>query len=199
MTWTSPNVLTSIRIALIPLIVLLLTYQGQLVSALAGLLFLLASLTDFFDGYLARKNKTATLAGKILDPLADKLIIMSVLVMLAAVPRADRVPAWMVVVILAREFGITGLRTIAIGEGIVMEAEPLGKYKMILQVFAVAALLIHYKYFSIDFHLGGMLFLWVSTIVSLWSGAEYVQKFVARVKGREDLKSSWMASGEFSD
>jgi CDP-diacylglycerol--glycerol-3-phosphate 3-phosphatidyltransferase len=105
----------------------------------------------------------------------------------------------MVVVILAREFGITGLRSIAVGEGIVMEAEPLGKYKMTLQVFAVTALLIHDTYFSIDFHLGGMLFLWVSTIVSLWSGAEYVQKFVARVKGRKDPKSPWITSGELSD
>jgi CDP-diacylglycerol--glycerol-3-phosphate 3-phosphatidyltransferase len=198
-TWTSPNALTGIRIALIPLIVYLLTEEGKLVSALAGMLFLLACLTDFFDGYLARKRKATSLVGKFLDPLADKLIVMSVLVMLVAIPRPDRVPAWLVVVILGREFGITGLRGIALGEGMVLEAEALGKYKMILQVFAIVGLVVHYQYFSIDFHLAGMLFLWVSAFVSLWSAVEYVRRFIACIREKEQLKSTRIASRELSD
>jgi CDP-diacylglycerol--glycerol-3-phosphate 3-phosphatidyltransferase len=117
--------------------------------------------------------------GKILDPLADKLMVASALIMLAAIPRPNEpnVPAWLVVVILARETAVTLTRYIALSEGIVMEAEALGKYKFILQAFAVSSLLVHYTYAGFDFFAAGMYFLVLSTVVALWSGINYHVRF----------------------
>jgi CDP-diacylglycerol--glycerol-3-phosphate 3-phosphatidyltransferase len=93
--------------------------------------------------------------------------------MLAGAAREPRVPAWMVVVIIGRELAVTGLRAVAIGEGIVLAAEELGKYKTIFQMFALVGLLLHYPFLRIDFHAGGMYFLWVAMVLGLWSGADY--------------------------
>jgi CDP-diacylglycerol--glycerol-3-phosphate 3-phosphatidyltransferase len=146
---------------------------------LAALLFLLASVTDYFDGYLARRNRSVSDLGKILDPLADKLMVASALIMLAALDRPGEpaVPAWLVVVIIAREIAVTVIRGIALTEGIVMEAEILGKYKFILQAIAVVALLIHYNYWGIDCFAAGMYFLVLSTVLALWSGVSYHIRF----------------------
>src|SRR5213076_2388896 len=111
-----------------------------------------------------------TTLGKFLDPLADKLIVAAALIMLAAITRFPRVPAWMVVVIIGRELAVTGLRGIASSEGVILPAEELGKYKTIFQMLAVEALLLHYRYpipatqLAVDFHAGGMLFLWVALV-----------------------------------
>ena len=178
--WTAPNVLTLFRIALVPVLVYLLLEPGQLAGALAASLFFLAALTDYFDGYLARKHGIVTTLGKFLDPLADKLVVVSALIMLAAMPCptggepcVPRVPAWLVVLIVGRELAVTGLRSIASGEGITLGAEELGKYKMIFQTFAVVGLLLHYRYFFVDFHAGGMYFLWISLLLGLWSAVDY--------------------------
>lgn len=180
--WTAPNVLTFFRVALVPVIVYLLTDPGRLAGFLAALLFFVACLTDYFDGYLARKHGIVTTLGKFLDPLADKLIVVSALIMLAAMPCAaqavgvpcePRVPAWIVVLIVARELAVTGLRGIASGEGITFGAEELGKYKMIFQMFALVGLLVHYRYLYVDFHVAGMYFLWISLLIGLWSAADY--------------------------
>ena len=178
--WTVPNVLTLFRIALVPVLVYLLLEPGQLAGALAASLFFLAALTDYFDGYLARKHGIVTTLGKFLDPLADKLVVVSALIMLAAMPCptggepcVPRVPAWLVVLIVGRELAVTGLRSIASGEGITLGAEELGKYKMIFQTFAVVGLLLHYRYFFVDFHAGGMYFLWISLLLGLWSAVDY--------------------------
>lgn len=192
--WTAPNVLTFFRIALVPLLVYLLRGPGRLTEAIAAFLFLLAGLTDYFDGYLARKHGIVTTLGKFLDPLADKLIVVSVLVMLAAMPcpgtgePCARIPPWLVVLIVGRELAVTGLRSIASGEGITLGAEELGKYKMIFQMFALHGLLIHFTYLGIDFHLCGMYFLWISTVISLWSGTVYTSRVVReiRLQGREN-------------
>ncbi len=164
MVWTLPNLLSLIRILIIPVLVYLLSYPDRLSGLLAALLFLLASITDYFDGYLARRNRSVSDVGKILDPLADKLMIASALIMLAALDRPDEpgVPAWLVVVIIAREIAV---------------AETLGKYKFILQAFAVVALLIHYNYWGVDFFAAGMYFLALSTILALWSGVSYYGQF----------------------
>ena len=105
--------------------------------------FMFASVTDYFDGYLARRNKSVSDVGKILDPLADKLMVASALIMLAAIdrPHEPSVPAWLVVVILARESAVTVIRGIALTEGIVMQAETLGKYKFILQAYRCGRLI----------------------------------------------------------
>ena len=177
--WTLPNLLSLFRIAIIPVLVYLLTFTDPASGLLAALLFLLASLTDYFDGYLARRYGTVSDLGKILDPLADKLIIVAALIMLTAMDRSaePEVPAWLVVLIVARETAVTLLRGIALAEGIVMAAEELGKYKFLLQALAVFTLMVHYPYLGIDFYVVGIYFLVVATAVALWSGVYYHIKF----------------------
>jgi CDP-diacylglycerol--glycerol-3-phosphate 3-phosphatidyltransferase len=177
--WTVPNLLSLFRILVIPVLVYLLTYTDRTSALLSAFLFLVASVTDYFDGYLARRNHSVSDVGKILDPLADKLMVASALIMLAAMDRPGEpgVPAWLVVVVIAREIAVTIIRGIALTEGIVMEAEVLGKYKFILQAFAIVGLLIHYRYWQIDFYAAGMYFLTLSAIIALWSGISYHVQF----------------------
>jgi CDP-diacylglycerol--glycerol-3-phosphate 3-phosphatidyltransferase len=179
MVCTIPNLLSLFRILIIPILVYLLTFPDRFFSLLAAALFLVASVTDYFDGYLARRNKSVTDVGKILDPLADKLMVASALIMLAAIDRPNEpsVPAWLVVVVLARESAVTVLRGIALNEGIVMQAETLGKYKFILQSYAVVGLLVHYRYWGVDFFAAGMYFLVLSSAIALWSGVNYHVQF----------------------
>jgi CDP-diacylglycerol---glycerol-3-phosphate 3-phosphatidyltransferase len=178
--WTLPNLLSLFRIAVIPFLVYLLTFIEPDTALLAAFLFILATLTDAFDGYLARRHRSVSDIGRILDPVADKLLIISTLIMLAALDRQPGVPAWLVVIVVAREVAVTVLRGIALTEGIVMEAEELGKYKFVLQSFAIVGLLIHYDYFGIDFYAAGMYFLVISTAIALWSGVNYHIRFFRR-------------------
>jgi len=159
--------------------VYLLTFNDRTSALFAAGLFLLASVTDYFDGYFARRNKSVSDLGKILDPLADKLMVASALIMLSAMDRPNEpsVPAWLVVVILARESAVTVIRGIALAEGIVMQAEKLGKYKFILQAFAVVGLLVHYRFWGFDFFAAGMYFLVLSAVIAIWSGANYHLQF----------------------
>jgi CDP-diacylglycerol--glycerol-3-phosphate 3-phosphatidyltransferase len=173
MVFTTPNILTLCRIGTVPLLVYLLLFPGPIVSALAAALFFVAVITDVLDGYIARNYASGTTLGKFLDPLADKLIVIAALVMLTAMPRAPRVPAWMVVTLVSREMIVTGLRAIAAAEGVIIAADELGKYKMALQSIAVQGLLIHYTYLHIDFFAAGMFLLWIALFVSLWSGIDY--------------------------
>lgn len=184
---TLPNLLTLGRIAIVVIIVILLRDEDAAAGALAAGFFFLACLTDYFDGQLARKYSLTTTLGKFLDPLADKLLVVGILIMLVGMSREPRIPAWLVVIVIGREIAVTGLRAIASGEGIVVPAEELGKYKMIFQMFALHGLLLHYTYFGIDFYLAGMYFLWISTVVSLWSGSAYTTRVAReiRVHGRE--------------
>ncbi len=179
MVWTLPNLLSFFRIGIIPVLVYLLTFTDRVSAALAALLFALASVTDYFDGYFARRNRSVSDLGKILDPLADKLMVVSALIMLTAIDRPGEpsVPAWLVVVIIAREVAVTVIRGIALSEGIVMHAETLGKYKFILQAFAVVGLLVHYTYWGVDFFVAGIYFLALSAVIALWSGISYHVRF----------------------
>jgi len=190
-----PNVITMARIAAIPLLCFLLLSPGRENGLLlppvqdscfwAAALFAVASVTDWLDGYLARRMGIVTVFGKFLDPIADKLIVMAALIMILPF---DRVPAWMVLVILGREMIITGLRAIASDEGIVIHASNLGKYKTIFQLVAIIGLLLHYDYrwfFSVDhpllvvnMHHVGMFYLWIATIITIWSGLDYLYKFI---------------------
>ncbi len=182
-----PNLLSLVRIGLVPLVVLALLRPDPTGRAIAAGLFLIACITDFFDGWIARRRGITTALGKFLDPLADKLIVVAVLIMLAGVPPEPRVPAWMVVVIALRELAVTGLRSLASTSGIVLAAEELGKYKMILQMFALEALLIHYQYpipgtgLVIDFHVAGMRLLWIAMIFTVWSAIDYYVRVLRRV------------------
>jgi CDP-diacylglycerol--glycerol-3-phosphate 3-phosphatidyltransferase len=169
-----PNSLTLFRIACIPVLVILLFFPHKATSFLAALVFALASISDLLDGFLARRQQLVTTFGKFLDPLADKLIVSSALIMLVPLGRA---PAWMVVVIVGRELAITGLRSMAVSEGKVISADELGKKKMVFQIVAILGLLLHYEYFGVNFHVVGMFFLWLAVVLTLWSGINYFRRF----------------------
>jgi CDP-diacylglycerol--glycerol-3-phosphate 3-phosphatidyltransferase len=172
--WNLPNALTVLRIMAIPVIVLLLFFPGKIASFIAAIIFLFAAITDGLDGYIARRQNVVTTLGKFLDPLADKLLVITSLIMLI---HLGRVPAWIVAIIAGREMAVTGLRAIAINEGIVISASKLGKYKTLLQVIATTTLICHYSYYSIDFHNVGMIFLWAALVLTVWSGLEYFRGF----------------------
>lgn len=180
-----PNILTMTRIAAIPLMASMLFSLSQSSGFWAAVVFSLASVTDWLDGYLARRMGVVTVFGKFLDPIADKLIVMAALIMILPF---GHVPAWMVLVILGREIIITGLRGIASSEGIVIQASDLGKFKTIFQLVAIIGLLLHYDYnwfFGIDqswqhvnMHNVGMFFLWIATLLTVWSGVDYLARFI---------------------
>ena len=180
-----PNILTMMRIATIPLLAVLLMSPSRSAGFWAAAVFAIASITDWLDGYLARRMGIVTVFGKFLDPIADKLIVMAVLIMILPF---DRVPAWMVLVILGREIIITGLRGIASTEGIVIQASDLGKFKTIFQLVALIGLTLHYNYnwffgiphplLTVDMHNVGMFFLWIATILTIWSGVDYLIRFI---------------------
>ena len=181
-----PNLLTMLRIAAIPLLSVILMSESRMAGFWAAVVFALASITDWLDGYLARRMGIVTVFGKFLDPIADKLIVMSALIMILPF---GRVPAWMVLIILGREIIITGLRGIASSEGIVIQASDLGKFKTIFQIVAILGLLLHYKYswlfginhplVQVDMHNVGMFYLWIATLLTVWSGVDYLARFVS--------------------
>ena len=180
-----PNILTMTRIASIPLLAAFLMSPTRSAGFWAAAIFALASITDWLDGYLARRMGIVTVFGKFLDPIADKLIVMAVLIMILPF---NRVPAWMVLVILGREIIITGLRGIASSEGIVIQASDLGKFKTIFQLVAIIGLTLHYDYnwffgishelLTVNMHNVGMFFLWIATVLTIWSGVDYLARFV---------------------
>lgn len=190
--WTTPNLLSLFRIALVPVLVYLLRDPAPTAGAIAAFLFVLGSLSDYYDGHLARKHGIVTTFGKFLDPLADKLLVVSVLIMLVAMPCLPdvqascdpRVPSWLVVLIVGRELAVTGLRSMASSEGITLGAEELGKYKTIFQIFALTGLLIHYRYAFVDFHLGGIYFLWIALVLGMWSAVDYHVRVYREVRTR---------------
>ena len=185
--WTAPNILTVCRIATAPLLVYLLLMRGPTAAALAAAVFFLATITDFLDGYIARSYGSGTTLGKFLDPLADKVVVISALIMLAGTPQLPRVPAWMVAALVIREIMVTGLRAIAAAEGVVMAAEELGKYKMVLQSIAIQGLLIRYTYFHIDFFAAGMFILWLAMGLSVWSGIDYYLKAMRALRPKPQV------------
>jgi CDP-diacylglycerol--glycerol-3-phosphate 3-phosphatidyltransferase len=169
-----PNALTFLRLVCIPLILICLIFPGRWGSFLAALFFGIASITDILDGFFARKYGLVTVLGKFLDPLVDKLLVSMTMIMLIPL---ERIPVWMVIVIVAREMAVTGLRAVAVGEGIVIHASALGKYKTIFQSVALVILCLHYPYFDVNFHVVGIIFLWGALILTLWSGWEYFRQF----------------------
>ncbi len=171
-----PNGLTLLRIFLVPfLVVVLLTkFEGREVVALS--IFLLATATDFFDGWLARRRGEITTLGTLLDPIADKLLISAAFISLVEL---NLVPAWMVVVVVGREFAVTGLRSIAAGQGIVISASGWGKAKMTSQITAVSLLILSERYEWLL--LPGKIALWIVVAVAIISGAQYFRLFLQRV------------------
>jgi len=170
-----PNNLTILRMASVPLIVILLLFpESRVATILAALIFSVAAITDYLDGFLARKWGMESTFGKVMDPLADKLLVGCSLIMMSSV---GWIPGWLVCVIIGRELAITGLRSIIVESGEDVSASMLGKYKTGFQIAAIIPLLIHFGYFGIDFQAIGMFFLWCALLLTVWSGADYFFRF----------------------
>ncbi len=183
-----PNALTLIRIFLIPLlvVVLLTKFEGRLIlgvrkELVGAAIFGLASLTDWLDGYLARRRQQVTPLGQFMDPLADKLLITAALVSLV---QMDLAQSWMVVVILGREIAVTVLRSIAQSRNVVIPASPLGKFKMVSQVVAILMLILsdHVP----QFVLLGKIALWVAMVLAVASAMDYYRRFSHVLIARSD-------------
>jgi CDP-diacylglycerol--glycerol-3-phosphate 3-phosphatidyltransferase len=182
-----PNTITMVRICMIPIALVLLAFESPANCFWATIIFSAASATDFLDGWIARRYNLITITGKFLDPLADKLIVISALLMLLPL---GRVPAWAVILIVARELAVTSLRAMAAGEGMVMAAGQEGKWKAALQMAGIVGLMIHYPhdvnlvFFRLRFHFheAGLLLLYISLFFSLLSATKYIAWFVAEAE-----------------
>jgi len=191
--WNAPNAITLVRIGMIPIILAFTYYESRVNSFIAAILYAITSATDFLDGWLARRQNLVTVIGKFIDPLADKLVVVSALIMLV---HLGRVAAWVVIVIMAREFIITGLRTIAMSEGIVIAASQEGKYKTGLQLAGISFLLLHYSYpvnflvetVEVDANVVGTWLIYLSLVLSVWSAWRYLADFVHAVY-RQDAQA----------
>ena len=187
--WNLPNILTLGRIVLIPVFVWLTADADPLSSLLAAAVFAVASITDVVDGYLARRWNLITVVGKFMDPLADKLIAMAALVMMV---RLGRISAWVVIVLLAREFIVSGLRTIAASEGMVIAAGQEGKWKTSLQLVGIISLCVHYEHVidvgfyaaPVDFNKVGQVLVYLSGAFSVWSAVVYFRAFLSMLARR---------------
>jgi len=175
-----PNFITLTRILLIPVFVVLFATPTPDRSLSAAIVFIVAAVTDMLDGYLARRNGQVTTLGKLLDPIADKLLVLSALILLLNI---DRVSALVAILIVAREVAVTGIRAIAAGEGMVIAAETTGKYKMALQVVAIVMLILEGTFFSDlgNLHLAGIVTLYLSLVLGYVSGGQYVWSFWKQV------------------
>ena len=196
-----PNLLTMGRIAAIPLVLWLMSLDTRESNFWAMMLYACAAVTDFIDGYLARKMGLTSLLGKFLDPLADKLIVLATLVLMV---QMQRVPAWAVLIIAARELSVTALRTLAIGEGVVIAASRGGKDKTAVQMVAVLALILNDTYYlDFGFHAGlvdlnavGLGLLYLSVFLTVTSAGEYVALFVDAVEAKEKRLAETQPEGD---
>jgi CDP-diacylglycerol--glycerol-3-phosphate 3-phosphatidyltransferase len=175
--WNLPNTITVLRTAVLPVLLVLPLFDGELGSAVIAWAFIVAAVTDILDGWLARRGQQVTHVGKLLDPLADKLLVSTALIVLLAIGRVPEWATWMVVVIVGRELAVTGLRSIASVGGTVMAASWLGKTKAVAQNIAIGALLFHYPTFGLPAHKIGMIMLTVATMLTLASGYLYFAEY----------------------
>jgi CDP-diacylglycerol--glycerol-3-phosphate 3-phosphatidyltransferase len=168
------NVLTGARIAAVPVVMFFLCFKGPLASFLGAMVFMAAGVTDFLDGFFARRQRLHSIFGKFMDPLADKLLVSAALIML--IPLRG-VPAWIAFVIIGRELAVNGLRAMAAAEGIILAPDRWGKVKTFFQMAALTALILHYNYHAVDFQRLGMGLLWLALIVTVASGVGYFLAF----------------------
>ena len=173
-----PNALSLVRILSIPMLILLCMWQWRWAGILAAVVFALASITDFLDGYLARKLGRVTVLGKFLDPVADKLLVSAALIMLIPMGRA---PAWVVFVIIGREIAVTGLRAAAVAtqDKVVIDASIWGKIKTAVQITAILGLLINDTYLGVNAGLIGVIALWAALLLTIVSGYMYFKDYWA--------------------
>jgi CDP-diacylglycerol--glycerol-3-phosphate 3-phosphatidyltransferase len=168
------NNLTLARIGVVPILVVMLSFPGRLMCLVSMLLFIAAAITDIFDGYLARRFNLVTSLGKFLDPLADKFLVASTLIMLAG---QGVIPAWVAVVIVCREIAVTGLRAVAADMGVVIAADAFGKLKTVLQAIALCPLILRYPWYGLDPVPVGMVLLYVALVLTVGSGINYFSNF----------------------
>lgn len=169
-----PNALTVFRIVAVPFIVVLLYFPEPTTCTTATVFFIIAILTDLADGFLARKFNQVTNFGKFLDPLADKILIASVLIMLVEL---NWVSAWVAIIVVVREILVTGLRAIAADKGHVIAADKYGKMKTIMQSVALVPLIYHYPVFGIDMAVLGSFLLFLAVVLTVYSGWNYLYGF----------------------
>ncbi len=169
-----PNQITLGRIMLALPIIVLLYFPGKLACLAAVVIFFVACISDLLDGHLARQSNQVTSFGKFLDPLADKVLISSAMIMLV---QLDWLPAWIAIVIICRELMITGLRAIAVDEGVVIAADKYGKFKTILQMLALGPLILHYPWFGLDPVPLGFFLLYIALALTVFSGVNYLRAY----------------------
>jgi len=168
-----PTKLTLLRILLVPFLLAFLIAPSHVNALVAALIFAAAALTDWLDGHLARSTDQVTTLGKLLDPIADKILLAAGLIPLVGL---ERVPAWMAAIMLIREFAVAGLREIAAAEQVIIPASSMAKAKTLLQIAAILFLILNYQTWPLTFHSVGMGLLSLSLICSLVSGLDYYWK-----------------------
>lgn len=172
-SWNLPNMLSLSRVFLTPIVMVFLAVRGQfgtifgvnIGDIMAGLVFIIASLTDAVDGYIARKHGIVTNLGKFIDPLADKILVVAALISLVEL---QRLPAWIVVIIVSREFIVSGVRMMAAVEGVVIPASAGGKAKTVSQIIAIVMMIFNIPY--------AMPVMWLAMLLTVWSGLDYMIK-----------------------
>lgn len=178
---TVPNWLTFGRILSLPVIILLASFPGRGFGIAAAIVFSIAAITDFLDGYIARRTGQVSEFGKLVDPIADKIIVAAAFIMLVHLGRA---PAWIVALIICREFAVSGLRAYAGTRNVVIEARFMGKTKTTLQILAIICLLVNFDLWGFPFALAGLILLIAAFAATMWSGYEYFADYVSTI--RED-------------
>ncbi len=181
----TPNLLTLTRIGFAPIVVGLLFIKSPTWDLISAIFFGIASITDYFDGYLARSQKSVTIYGKLLDPLADKFLVISALVMLLELGRIHPV---IVILLICRELAITGLRALASAEGVIIPASTTAKWKTITQMVAIPFLMVKQGLFGIPLFEIGTLLIYLSLAISLWSAKDYGVQFFLSLKQKRRSK-----------
>ncbi len=174
-----PNSLTMFRMAASPVIVLLFLFPNKILAFVGAIFFSAAAITDYFDGYLARRRGLESNFGKIMDPLADKLLVSASFIMLVSV---QWIPGWIVCLIIGRELAVTALRNFLAQNKEDVSASNLGKYKTGFQIAAIIPLMIHYQYFGINFNIIGYFFLYGALVFTIWSGMDYFIRYKGLLK-----------------
>lgn len=176
-----PIGLTMTRIVAVPLLIVFLISSSRVHALIAAAIFILASLTDWLDGVVARRRNQVTTLGTLLDPIADKLLVAAALVSLLQI---GRIEAWIVVVIVGRELAVTGLRSVAAGVGVIVPASRLAKWKTVSQYVAVTLLIVDKGVESSAFHAGATGVLWLALALTILSGADYFYRFFRKADYR---------------
>ena len=187
--WNLPNTITVVRVGVVPILLLLPWFPDRSSSLFIGWCFTIAAFSDLLDGWLARRGQQVTRIGKLLDPLADKLIVSTALIVLVTVERIPLWAIWMVVVIIGRELAVTGLRGLASSQGQVMAASGYGKIKTFAQNVAIGAMIFYYPSLIFSFHNIGLALLGLATVLTLWSGYVYFADYF-RAEGQDDPPES---------